>query len=257
MQQSIPSLPNSSTQESDKDIDNDTESELYPTDTQSTKSKKKPSSSSSSSIVSVDDALLSIQILNQQTAQIKRLAQQKGVSLHHPDIKNYLSSLGRLKMVARQKIDTHKDSSLNDLSSSIQYDCDNSNLLEKESDSNNSDIDKTSQLNPYYFIIENAYLSYEGNNVIIKKVDKINGICSIAYPNNPSNIVENNIPLSQIKHILASIKSNTSVKVVYGKMSGEIGALIGIDNEEAIVQMSSTNEVCIVDKKLIVCFVND
>lgn len=53
---------------------------------------------------STADALLSIQILNEQTAQIEQLAHQKGVPLAHPDIQNYLASLNRLKMVAHQTL---------------------------------------------------------------------------------------------------------------------------------------------------------
>ena len=59
--------------------------------------------------VSVDDAMLSIQILSEQIAQIKQLAQQRNVSLDHPDIKTYLERLNRLKMFARQKIDANED----------------------------------------------------------------------------------------------------------------------------------------------------
>ena len=58
----------------------------------------------------MDDALLSIQILSEQIAQIKQLAQQRNVSLDHPDIKNYLERLNRLKMFARQKIDANDKS---------------------------------------------------------------------------------------------------------------------------------------------------
>ena len=66
--------------------------------------KTEPSSAADPS-VSVDDALLSIQILSEQIAQIKALAEQRNVSLDHPDIKTYLERLNRLKMFARQKIE--------------------------------------------------------------------------------------------------------------------------------------------------------
>ena len=52
----------------------------------------------------MSDALLSIQILNEQTAQIKQLAASKGISSEHPDIKSYLQQLEGLKLVARQKL---------------------------------------------------------------------------------------------------------------------------------------------------------
>merc|ERR1712129_324334 len=84
------------------------------------KSSKRKSSSSKKSAaavgpsqmdasVSVDDALLSIQILSEQIAQIKQLAQQRNVSLDHPDIKTYLDRLNRLKMFARKKIDANEN----------------------------------------------------------------------------------------------------------------------------------------------------
>merc|ERR1712154_501841 len=73
----------------------------------SKKRKKKKKKKADNNSVSVDDALLSIQILSEQIAQIKQLAQQRNVPLDHPDIKQYLDRLNRLKMIARQQIDAN------------------------------------------------------------------------------------------------------------------------------------------------------
>lgn len=132
-----PSATPKSSTDSDEDMDdttrssdsdhseNDAKSRKKKKSKKKSKKKKKKKSKSSKKIkqeygtnhsssndalntsVSVDDALLSIQILSEQIAQIKQLAQQRNVSLEHPDIKNYLERLNRLKMFARQKIDAN------------------------------------------------------------------------------------------------------------------------------------------------------
>ena len=74
---------------------------------------------------------------------------------------------------------------------------------------------------------------YNGQHVVIKDVDKSNNICSIALPSSPTEIYQTGIPLNHIIHSISGKNmSNTKVKVVYGKLQGEIGSLIGIDNEE-------------------------
>ena len=125
------------------------------------------------------------------------------------------------------------------------------------SESEQGDIDKALSSDPYYFIIENALLTYNGQHVVIKEVDKSNGVCSIASPSSPSDIYQRNVPLQHIIHSVShQDMSNAKVKVVYGKLQGEIGSLIGIDNEEAVVQLTSTTEVTIIAKKLVVIYID-
>ena len=131
-----------------------------------------------------------------------------------------------------------------------------------ESTSNNSeseqgDIDKALSADPYYFIIEGALLTYNRQHVIIKEVDKAANVCSVALPSNPNEIYQAQIPLQHIIHTVShQDMSNAKVKVVYGKLHGEIGSLIGIDNEEAVVQLTSTTEVTIIAKKLVVIYID-
>eukprot|EP00483_Globobulimina_turgida_P013364 UN13388 len=116
--------------------------------------------------------------------------------------------------------------------------------LREQSESNNSeseqgDIDKAMQQDPFYFVIENALLSYNGQSVVIKDVDRSNGVCNVAYPSN-HEVFQTGVLLQHVQHTVPSDLSNAKVKVVFGKLCGEIGSLIGIDNEEAVVQLSAT-----------------
>ena len=106
---------------------------------------------------------------------------------------------------------------------------------------------------PNYFIIKDALLTYNGQYVIIKKVDKLKNVCSISLPSAPLEIYKTGVPLESIIHSVSALDmSNAQIKVVKGKLVGETASLIGIDNTEAVVQLTSTTEVTIIDKRLIV-----
>merc|ERR1712228_94935 len=124
-----------------------------------------------------------------------------------------------------------------------------SNASESEQGDN---YEKAMQQDPYYFIVEHALLSLNGEDVIIQSVDKTNNVCSVLYPSR--NQQSDNVPMSNIMHSV-TCESSTKCKVVWGKLRGEIGSLIGIDNEEAVVQLSATTEVTIIPKKLVVVYV--
>ena len=130
---------------------------------------------------------------------------------------------------------------------------------DEDSATNQSDSDqggnyeKAMQQDPYYFIVEHALLSYNGQDVVIKSVDKQSNVCSVQIVS--SNQQLDGIPFSNIQHTVNARESSTKCKVVWGKLRGEIGSLIGIDNEEAVVQLSATTEVTIIPKKLVVVYV--
>ena len=99
-------------------------------------------------------------------------------------------------------------------------------------------------------------LTYNGQHVVIKEVDTSNGICSIASPSSPSDIYQRNVPLQHIIHSVShQDMSNAKVKVVYGRWQ-QIGQLIGIDDEKAVVQFKSTTEVLEIDKRFIVIYID-
>merc|ERR1712129_414954 len=109
---------------------------------------------------------------------------------------------------------------------------------------------------PFYFIIENALLTYQGRRVVVRYVDRQNSVCALAKENEPGRVTQSNVPLHHNEHSVASDLASAKVRVVYGKLKGEVGSLIGIDNEEAVVQLSSTTEVTIIAKKCVVIYVD-
>merc|ERR1711920_30472 len=113
------------------------------------------------------------------------------------------------------------------------------------SESEQGDYEKAMQQDPFYYVVEHALLSYNGEDVVIQSVDKMNNVCSVL--NVARNERIDGVPMSNIVHSV-TCESSTKCKVVWGKLRGEIGSLIGIDNEEAVVQLSATTEVTIIPK---------
>merc|ERR1712098_297165 len=119
------------------------------------------------------------------------------------------------------------------------------------------------QRDPFYFMIENALALYNNNPVVLRSVDRQHNVCSIANVQDPHRVVANNIPLHHTEHNVPDSMMNeeTKVKVVAGKskwekLNGELGTLIGIDNDEAVVQLTATTEVNIIPKRFIVIYID-
>eukprot|EP00485_Elphidium_margaritaceum_P009225 CAMPEP_0202691370 /NCGR_PEP_ID=MMETSP1385-20130828/6104_1 /ASSEMBLY_ACC=CAM_ASM_000861 /TAXON_ID=933848 /ORGANISM="Elphidium margaritaceum" /LENGTH=1067 /DNA_ID=CAMNT_0049346769 /DNA_START=65 /DNA_END=3268 /DNA_ORIENTATION=- len=125
------------------------------------------------------------------------------------------------------------------------------------SESEQTDLDRIMQQDPFYFIVENALLTYRGQQVVIKSVDKTNGVCSVALRGSMNEIYQSNVPMHLIEHTVPSDASNARVKVVFGKLAGDVGTLIGIDNDEAVVQLSATTDVAIIGKRMVVIYVDE
>merc|ERR1739838_298671 len=124
-----------------------------------------------------------------------------------------------------------------------------SGVSDSASDSG-SDVERESQRDPFYFMIENALALYNGQQVVLRSVDRQHNVCSFANAQDPHRVVANNIPLHHIEHNVpdSMMSEETKVKVVAGKskwekLNGELGTLIGIDNDEAVVQLTATTEV--------------
>ena len=121
----------------------------------------------------------------------------------------------------------------------------------------NSRSEKVKFGDPNYFIIEGALLTYNGQHVIIKEVDKLKNICSIALPSTPLEIYKSGVPLENIIHsVSAENMSGAKIKVVYGEFLGQIGSLGGIDNQEAVISLTSETDLKIIDKSFIVIYID-
>ena len=112
---------------------------------------------------------------------------------------------------------------------------------------------------PNYFIVKGALLTYKGKHVIIKEVDKSKNVCSVALPSFPGLIYETGVLFENVIHSISpyeNMGSILSVKIVYGNLSGKVGTLIGYDQHEAVLQLTSTTEVTIIDIKFIVIYID-
>ena len=89
------------------------------------------------------------------------------------------------------------------------------------------------QCDPFYFMVENAVVSYDGLNVVLRSVDKEQSVCSIAHIHDPERVVESNVSMQLIQH--HPPMEDGRVKVVAGVLKGEIGYLIGVDPELDVV----------------------
>jgi len=105
---------------------------------------------------------------------------------------------------------------------------------------------------PYYFVVEHALLSYQGEDVVIQSVDRNAGVCSVLIQSRGERL--DGVSIADIQHTVVC-DSSAKCKVVWGKLRGEVGSLIGIDNDEAVVQLQSTTEVTIINKKLVVVYI--
>jgi len=121
------------------------------------------------------------------------------------------------------------------------------------------DVERELERDPYYFVVDNCVLKYQGGLVVISSVDRQRNACSVAHFQNPQHVVASNVPLQLIEHHVPDgeeIVGDQKVKVVAGKLNGEFGTLIGIDNDEAVVQLQATTEVNILPKRFIVMYVD-
>jgi len=121
-------------------------------------------------------------------------------------------------------------------------------------------VEREIQRDPYYFVIDNALARHNGQDVVLKNVDRQRGVCSLSSPQDRQRVFVNGVPFHQIEHhVPDSASDETTVKVVAGKskwekLNGELGTLIGIDNDEAVVQLTATTEVNIIPKRFIVIY---
>jgi len=121
------------------------------------------------------------------------------------------------------------------------------------------DVDRELERDPFYFMIDGAMVLHNGQQMVLRNVDRSRSICSVAYVHDPQRIAANHVPLHQIQHLVPEsdgVEADQRVKVVAGKLNGEFGTLIGIDNDEAVVQLQATTEVNIIHKKFIVLYVD-
>merc|ERR1712242_99033 len=123
------------------------------------------------------------------------------------------------------------------------------------------EIQRQINRNPYYFIVKGAMVLFDSGgvlqSVVVDSVDLAQNVCSVAAG---GHVIASNVPLHLITfNELEQDDMNTiqehKVKVVLGKLKGELGQLIGIDEGEAVVQLDATTEVNILNKKTIVVYV--
>merc|ERR1712129_126995 len=118
----------------------------------------------------------------------------------------------------------------------------------------NGDESKTNLADPYYFVVEGALLLYKTEKVVILSVDKQNKVCSVLILSRNERL--SSVPIEDIEYTLVC-DSSLKCKVVLGKLCGKIGSLIGIDNDEAVVQLSQNAEVTILPQHMVVACVNE
>ena len=111
---------------------------------------------------------------------------------------------------------------------------------------------------PFYFVVKNAVVNYDGQAVVVLRVDRDTNICSVVPLDDPGRVINTSIQRMEYRHIPDADMQNgeCKVKVVAGRLKGGLGILIGMDNGEAIIQMIVTTRVEIIPEIYIVMYLD-
>lgn len=127
-----------------------------------------------------------------------------------------------------------------------------STLSDSQSASESSTMEKAVSSDPLYFVWRKAVLLYRKQKCLVLNFDRGNNTAEVQMldENDILNSSAINIVMSELK--ICQPNAESRVLVVSGPNQGCEGQLIGIDNDEAIVQIAHNAEVTIIRKSLVV-----
>ncbi|ETO32202.1 hypothetical protein RFI_04916 [Reticulomyxa filosa] len=116
------------------------------------------------------------------------------------------------------------------------------------SQSDFADLERARQMDRHYYVIQGAILLYRDNPVRVIDLDGPNGNVTIKMLSD-GNVL--NVSREELVHSIP--KENDRVRVVFGRLEGHDGQIIGIDGIEAIVQIDGPDkDIHIMNKNLVV-----